>query len=514
MLKRRDILRAALGGGVYAGLGSKRGTAGQSKSGKRPNFVFICADDLGWGDLGVYGHPEIRTPNMDRLASQGTMFTQHYVGGPVCSPSRAAYLTGLFPAKTQILRPLGSHAQSREMNIPDFLDPATPTIMRELKHAGYVTGHMGKWHLSTHDAPGGPPLPPAYGVDEYKIDLPEGVVGAEHHYSSHPLGRDHVTSGDRFIFDDGIRFIESHRNEPFYLNIWSHIPHIPLFPSQQEMAPFRYLRPNDPWPAPKQVYYAAVSILDANIGRFLTRLEELGLADNTVVVVSSDHGPENVHLNEDGTCGMGSTGPFRGHKVSLYEGGIRVPFIVRWPGRVPSGKVEDTSIIAGVDLLPTFCRLADVELSENVSRTLDGEDMSDVFLGSSRPRHKTLFWENRFYYYGGTNDPVIHRSPILAIREGDWKLLMNPDGSRKELYNIPRDPSEIDNKMDVHRDLGERLAQQLLQWFQSMPGDVRTNYVIGTNTAPGLTPPQPGGNTYPWPTAASVAAKVAREGTS
>ena len=294
----------------------------------------------------------------------------------------------------------------------------------------------------------------------------------------------------------------------FYLNLWSHIPHIPLYPSAEEMAPFHYLRPNDPWPAPKQIFYAAVSVFDANIGRFLARLDELGLGDNTVVVISSDHGPENVHLNEDGTCGMGSTGPFRGHKVSLYEGGIRVPFIVRWPKRIPSGRVEDASMIAGVDLLPTFCRLAEVELPPSVSQPLDGEDVSDILLGASRPRHKPLYWENRFYYYGGTNDPVIHRSPILAIREGDWKLLMNPDGSRKELYHIPHDPSEVNNMMDVQRNLGERLAQQLSQWFASMPGDVRTNYVIGTHTAPGLTPPQPGGNTYPWPTRASVAAKV------
>jgi arylsulfatase A-like enzyme len=143
MLKRRDVLKGALGAGIYAGL-PRLSMAEEAKPVKRPNFVFICADDLGWGDLGVYGHPEIETPNLDRLASQGTLLTQFYCASPVCSPSRVAYLAGQFPAKTGVLRPLGSHAQSQEMNIPDFLDPSTPTNVRQLKQAGYVTGNFGK----------------------------------------------------------------------------------------------------------------------------------------------------------------------------------------------------------------------------------------------------------------------------------------------------------------------------------------------------------------------------------
>lgn len=495
---------------------------------RHPNVVFICADDLGWGDLGVYGHPEIETPNLDRLASEGTLFTQFYAGGPVCSPSRVAYLTGVSAAKTKVLRPLGSHAQSREMNIPDYLDPAFPTIMRQMKQAGYITGHFGKWHLSTYDAPGGPPLPPAYGVDEYKIDLPARVVGQDHYLFPpplgidgpgweqfqypNPLGNDRVIAGDRLIFAYGIEFVEKHRDRPFYLNLWSHTPHIPLYPTPELMVPYHYLRPEDPWPVPKQIYYAAVTALDYNIGRFLARLDELGLAGNTVVVFTSDHGPENAHLNENGTSGMGSTGPFRGHKVSLYEGGIRVPFLVRWPGKVHAGRVEDDSVLAGVDLLPTFCRLAGIEIPSNLQGELDGEDVSDVFLGASRARRTALYWENRFWYYGGTNDPLIHQSPILAIREGNWKLLMNPDGSRKELYNVPLDPSEVDNKMAARADIGERLARQLLRWYASMPGGVESVSRIGDHTQPGLHAPKPGDSMYPWPTSQSVGAISKRGG--
>ena len=505
-MKRRDLLKSALEAGIYASL-PRMGTAEGQKPEKRPpNVVFICADDLGWGDLGVYGHPEVETPNLDRLASQGTLFSQFYCASPVCSPSRAAYMTGQYPAKTGILRPLGSHAQSREMNIPDYLDPATPNLMRQLKQAGYATGHFGKWHLTTFDAPGGPPLPSAYGVDEYKIDLSPKTVGWDHYQYPRLLGHDHVTAGDGYIFDEGIKFIETHKDQPFYVNVWSHIPHIPLYPSQEQMARYKYLRPNDPWPVPKQIQYAAISIFDANVGRLLSRLDELGLAENTIVIATSDHGPEGFHLNEDGTAGMGSAGPFRGHKVSLYEGGIRVPFIVRWAGTIPSGRVEDNSIVSGVDLLPTLCHFAHVDLPASVQHDLDGEDASDIFLGASRARKAPLYWENRFWYYGGTNDPVIHQSPILAVRDKNWKMLVNPDGTRKELYDIPNDPSEVNNKIEQHPEIGQRLAGHLLQWYKSMPGYVHTVFQLGTNTRPGLQTPKPGGNSYLWPTSATVAA--------
>jgi arylsulfatase A-like enzyme len=506
-MKRRDLFKATLGGGLYAGILPGFDPMEAETPAKRPNFVFICADDIGWGDLGVYGHPEIQTPNLDRLASQGTLLTQFYCTSPVCSPSRVGYLTGQFPTKTGVLRPLGSHAQSQEMNIPDFLDPATPTTMRQLKQAGYATGHFGKWHLTAFDAPGGPPLPPSYGVDEYRIDLSERTVGSEHYQYPHPLPQlDHVTADDGFIFDAGIAFIEQHRDRPFYVNVWSHIPHIPLYPTAEQMTPYKYLRPNDPWPVPKQIYYAAVTVLDHNIGRLVTRLDELGLADSTVVVFTSDHGPENVQLNEDGTSGMGSTGPFRGHKVSVYEGGIRVPFVIRWSGKIPAGRVENDSVVSGVDLLPTFSKFAGADVPPLVQHGLDGEDVGGILLGASRPRRSPLYWENRFYYYGGTNDSVLHRSPILAAREGRWKLLVNPDGTRKELYDIPNDPSELTNRMDQHPDIGERLTRQVLHWYASMPGDVHTRYTLGDHTRPGLPQPTPGGNDYPWPTGASVAA--------
>jgi len=310
-LKRRDVIKAALGGSIYYRLASDPARGQEKTRPKRPNFVFILADDLGWGDLGVYGHAEIRTPNLDRLAGQGTMFTQFYVGGPVCSPSRVCFVTGRFPAKTQIMRPLGTHAQNQEVGVPDFLDPAIPTLMRQLKQAGYVTGHFGKWHLSSPNAPDGFKEPPEYGVDEYKIGSP--TKDRQQHYMA-----GNTITINQPLFDEGIKFIEKHKDEPFYLNLWTTTPHIPLYPTKEQLAPFHDLRPNDPWPSVKQIYYAAVSVMDQHCGRFLKRLDELGLAENTVVIFSSDNGPEGPYLNEPGNAGIGSTGPFRGHKVSLY----------------------------------------------------------------------------------------------------------------------------------------------------------------------------------------------------
>ena len=209
--------------------------------------------------------------------------------------------------------------------------------------------------------------------------------------------------------------------------------------------------------------------MDRQYGRVLKCLDDLGLAGNTIVIFSSDNGPENIHEHEAGISGVGSPGPFRGHKASIYEGGIRVPFLVRWPGHVPAKRIEDEAVVAGVDLLPTLCKLAGAKLPDAVGRDVDGEDISDILLGASRARTRPLFWENRFWYYEGQGDTVINKSPLLAMREGGWKLLMNPDGKRIELYNIPHDPSELDNRASDNPRIVKELSKKLLAWKQSMP---------------------------------------------
>jgi len=205
----------------------------------------------------------------------------------------------------------------------------------------------------------------------------------------------------------------------------------------------------------------------------------MGLADNTLVLFSSDNGPEDIHISNAGHSGVGSAGPFRGRKRSLYEGGIREPFIVRWPGHVTAGRIDNESVVAGVDFLPTVCKLAGVQ--PPADHALDGEDVGDILLGQSRPRKTPLMWEWRFHVFG---EPF-HRSPILAIREGDWKLLMNPDRSRVELYDIPRDPTQMNNLAEKNKDVVERLAAKVLAWQKTLPE--------------GPIEPTAGRDDYPWP---------------
>ncbi len=228
-----------------------------------------------------------------------------------------------------------------------------------------------------------------------------------------------------------------------------------------------------------QIFYSTVTDLDAQIGRLIDGLDRLGLTQKTLILFSSDNGPEDIHIRNAGHSGIGSAGPFRGRKRSLYEGGIRTPGIVCWPGHVPAGRVESEAVVAGVDWLPTVCRLAGATVPSD--HKLDGEDTTDVLLGKSRPRSKPLTWEWRFRIAG---EPF-HRSPLLSIRDGHWKLLLNPDRSRIELYDIPRDPTELSNLADEHPQVVERLAAQVLAWQQELPA--------------GPIQPQAGKADYPWP---------------
>jgi N-acetylgalactosamine-6-sulfatase len=228
------------------------------------------------------------------------------------------------------------------------------------------------------------------------------------------------------------------------------------------------------------IYYAVVTEADRQIGRLLRRLDELGLADNTVVLFSADNGPEDICIRNASHSGVGSPGPFRGRKRSLYEGGVRVPFLLSWPGgNAATGAVDDDTPLCAVDLLPTFCALAGIELPGGLP--LDGEDMSDILGGQSRPRTTPLMWEWRFHVYGHT----LNRSPMLAIRQDNWKLLLNPSLDRVELYDIPNDSMELNDRADEHPELVAELSRRVLAWQATLPE--------------GPTDPTAGSNDYPWP---------------
>jgi N-acetylgalactosamine-6-sulfatase len=470
VFSRRQFLNAV--GAAAVSTLPVRAFAGVKKTkGRKPNFVFIFADDLGWGDLGCYGNRQIKTPYLDDLAKKGTLFTQFYVNGSVCSPSRTSIMTSHFPARHGVHGHFATHKQNKARAMPNWLDPKVLTVTKLLKDAGYTTGHFGKWHLGSGT---GAPTPGDYGIDEHSTRTSSGpqIEG-----TNDPYFRARSTTK---IVDKTIQFIENNHDKPFYVNVWTLVPHATLHPTDEQMKPYqRYAPRGVPYKGAKQIYYASVTDLDQQIGRLVKKIDELGLAGNTVIAFSSDNGPEDFDIGNAVHSGIGDTGPFRGRKRSLYEGGIRMPFIVRWSGHVPAGKVDDTSIVAGVDWLPTVCNLAGVKLPGDLKP--DGEDMSAALLGKSKQRTRALMWEWRFRVAGD----MAHKCPMLAIRNGKWKLLMNPDRSRIELYDIPKDPTELDNVADQHPDIVKKFSERLLKWQKTLPA--------------GPIDKEAGSNAYPWP---------------
>jgi arylsulfatase A-like enzyme len=444
--------------------------------GTRPNIVFVFADDWGWGDLGCYGHPHIRTPNLDQLASQGTLFSQFYVCSGVCSPSRAAAMTSRFPGELGIHGHFADPDRNARRAMPGWLDPDVMTYARLLSEAGYAVGHYGKWHLG-HDPDA--PAPTTYGVDECRINVGNGPPLTFSDVGYNPARY----RSSEVIVDEAIGFVQRHQAEPFLVNVWLNDTHATLDPSEEQLRPFRDFMPSGlghRYPGALAVYYSVVHNADYHIGRLVEWLDELGLGENTVVIFSADNGPEDILIRNASHSGVGSPGPFRGRKRSLYEGGVRTPFIVRWPaGQVQRGTVDDETVLSAVDLLPTFSALAGIELPEGIGSR--GENMVGAFRGIPQLRETPLYWEWRFRVVGH----VLNRSPVLAVRRGDYKLLLNPDRGRVELYHVPSDPLELENLAGDRLDIVDSMAEEVLSWQAGLPA--------------GPMDIEAGSNVYSWP---------------
>lgn len=439
----------------------------------KPNIIFLMADDWGWGDLGYYGNRRIQTPNIDQLAEEGIRFTQFYQGAAVCSPSRASIMTGLFTKRHGIRYHMNTVEGSKRRDMPTYLDPKLPMLPKILNKAGYATAHYGKWHLTATDDIDAP-RPEAYGFDDHRLTVGhgsaihlEGLSRSEYHPEDYegwhnwddafpwsPHWEAWRAEASKRIVDESIQFIKKHKDQPFYIQAWFYDTHGRLTPTRSQMEPFKDL------PEPYRIYYAAVLDTDRQIGRLMEVLDNLNLSDNTIVIFTSDNGPENLELYEVTRHGVGDPGPFRGRKRSGYEGGIRLPLIVRWPNGSPSGQVDSQTVISAVDMLPTLARLAGAEVPEWPE--IDGLNMAKAIQGHPMERKRPIYW------HLGENvvsvGPEIDKSPKLIIRDGPWKLLMHPDGSGIELYNIEANSLEVDNLADTHPKVVKRLSGRLQKW--------------------------------------------------
>lgn len=426
----------------------------------KPNIVFIYADDWGWGDLACHGHPHLQTPNIDGMARAGTDFHHFTVANPVCSPSRTAILTGHFPARHGVHEHFAGHAENVARGMPDWLDPQAAVLPWALKKAGYALGHFGKWHLSS-DGIKDAPWPEAYGFDKALVWTGPGrdvFTGSSYEDKAGPHG-DPVASAYKSAaaVEHAIRFIRGVKGRPFYVNLWLQETHHLVAATEAD----RRAYPDTP--EPFQTYFAAVTRADRLIGEVLATLDELGVANNTIVIFSSDNGPEDRGEKPEDKFyrSQGETGGLRGRKRSLYLGGVNTPFIVRWPGRVPAGRVDRSTVLSGVDVLPTL--LAAVGVPVPAGYAGDGEEMLAAWEGRAQTRTKPLFWEWR-----GTHGKPANW-PELAMRDGHWILLMTADRKRVELYDIGRDRAQEQNLAAAEPARVEAMTGALRAWKATLP---------------------------------------------
>jgi arylsulfatase A len=436
----------------------------------RPNIIVLFADDLGYNDVGCFGAKEIHTPHLDRMAEEGRRFTDFYVGGPTCTPSRVALLTGCYPVRAGFgdgvaIQPDGRPSPSRVLwsHSNYGINPDEVTVAEVLRDAGYATGMIGKWHLG--DAPKFNPT--FHGFQEY-FGVPYSNNMRPYYYLRGterlpgPIDRDHQI---RRYTKEALAFIRKHRDEPFFLYFAHAMPHVPLAASED----FKGKSPRGP-------YGDAVEEIDWSTGQILDALRAMDLAEKTLVIFTSDNGPWYAR-GEDG----GSAYPLRGGKGSTYEGGVRLPCVMWWPGTIPAGTVCH-EIAATMDFLPTFAALAGTQ--PPTDRTIDGHDIRPLLTDDEA---KTP-WKALYYYFG---------NELHAVRSGPWKLrarnnLLNENIYHRDastelvippaLYNLHRDLGEQKSVMKDHPNITKRLERYLDEARADL-GDALTG-VPPTNSRP------------------------------
>jgi arylsulfatase A-like enzyme len=424
-----------------------------------PNIVFFLVDDLGWGDFGCYGNTFHETPNIDRFCAESQKFTNAYASAPVCSPSRAAIMTGRAPARLHLTQwipgSLYPHKKLIEASTPLHLDPNVPTIAEQLKAIGYQTAAIGKWHLGDEGY-----LPENFGFDVNVAGDSHGRPGPPHHYfgpfNYHNLTgyteNDYLTEVLTGKFEEFIAKAAK-KESSFFLYMAEYAVHMPL--QARAMMVDKYRRKNGGKDSPDPVYAAMVESVDVAFGALRATLARSGVADNTIIILTSDNG--GVGFQGRGLHRIADNGPLRAGKGFLYEGGIREPLIVNWPGVTKRGAECDVPV-TGTDFMPTILSMLN---AKPVSTPCDGIDISSLFRGGASPARNTLYWHYPHYSdQGGT--------PTSAIREGDWKLIEFLEDGHLELYNLALDIGEQYNLASSYDDKALDLYRKLQGWRTSM----------------------------------------------
>jgi len=436
MESRREFLRRLGVGAVGIALGGcvARPTSAQRRP---PNVVFVLLDDMGWSDPACYGHPFHETPNIDHLARQGMRFTDAYAACPVCSPTRASIMAGQYPARVGITDFIPGHWRPYEkLRVPtnrtQYLPLEIVTIAEALRAAGYATGHVGKWHLGGADHE-----PQMQGFDLVRL-----------------AGQNRTDKQVTAFTDSAIEFIEANVERPFFLHLSHHSVHIPLEAPADLVTKYE----NKPKPTTgvnNPVYAAMVEHVDYNIGRVLARLDELDLSDNTLVIFFSDNGGLRQMYTGEGPI-VTTNAPLRSEKGTLYEGGIRVPLIVRWPGVVRPRRVCATPVTS-VDFYPTLLEIAGAE--RPAGQVLDGRSLLPLLQQTGRFENRALYWHYPHYH---------HSTPAGAIREGDWKLIEFFENGVRQLFNLSADPGEQTDLTAVFPRKALELQTKLTLWRRSV----------------------------------------------
>ncbi|MCK5105776.1 MAG: sulfatase [Cyclobacteriaceae bacterium] len=445
-------------------------TNGSSK--KKPNIVFILADDMGWADLPVYGNKFNEAPNITKLADEGMKFDHAYAACPVCSPTRASIQSGQYPARVGITDFITGHWRPFEevivpKNRTQYLPLENITFAEKLKEAGYATGYFGKWHLGW-----GEYIPTNQGYDEQVVYNGGGFFGYGPRMDppkEFPLEK--VLS--EALTDLSISFIERNKDKPFMLFLAHYDVHVQL-DAQQELID-KYLSKEKVSGYPSNAVYAAmIEHVDNSVGRIEAKLEELGLAKNTVVIFFSDngglvsrfdkvplHAKSKLHIYEGNPMQYiaSSNTPLRAEKGTVYEGGIREPFIVKWPGKVANGSLNH-SVVTSVDFYPTFLELAGVAPDPN--QKLDGGSLVDIITKGQEKYDRPVFWHYPVYH---------HDVPASVIRKGDYKLIENLVDGSLELYDLVNDIGETQNLAESMQDKSSELHGLLKAWQKDVKAE-------------------------------------------